>query len=241
MRLLRALLAPSCAALIAALLACPAQARLLIEIDKATQTMTVSQDGASAAPLAGVDRAARLRHAVRPVHAVPPGEGSLQPRVDDAPMPHSIFFTKQGHAIHGTHHLRAIGRPASHGCVRLDPAMPRVLFDMVRREGLANTRVVLAGVAWMRARPRWRDRVLDERPVYQYDERPSVRPSYSGRQPYDGDRRGDDDGYPPVASPYAAPRSGYWVQHPDGSRVFVDRERDPRGLPPRPQGADGPR
>ena len=41
--------------------------------------------------------------------------------------------------------------------------------------------------------------------------------------------------YPPVASPYAARRApGYWVQYPDGSRVFVDRERDPRGLPPRP-------
>ena len=47
MRLLRTLLAPSCVALIAALIACPAQARLLIEIDKATQTMTVSQDGAT--------------------------------------------------------------------------------------------------------------------------------------------------------------------------------------------------
>ena len=79
-----------------------------------------------------------------------------------------------------------------------------VLFDMVRREGLANTRVVLAGVtpdarspALARPRP-------DERPIYQYDERPSVRPSYTGRQPYYGDRRADDDGYPPVAS--AMPR-----------------------------------
>jgi hypothetical protein len=241
MRLLRALFAPSWAALIAALLACPAQARLLIEIDKATQTMTVSQDGAT---LHRWPVSTGLRAYDTPSGQYTPfrlEKDHFSREWDDAPMPHSIFFTKQGHAIHGTTHLRAIGRPASHGCVRLDPGHASVLFDMVRREGLANTRVVLAGVtpdarspALARPRP-------DERPIYQYDERPSVRPSYTGRQPYYGDRRADDDGYPPVASPYAAPRSGYWVQYPDGSRVFVDRERDPRSLPPRPpQGYDSP-
>ena len=228
-------------ALIAALLACPAQARLLIEIDKATQTMTVSQDGAT---LHRWPVSTGLRAYDTPSGQYTPfrlEKDHFSREWDDAPMPHSIFFTKQGHAIHGTTHLRAIGRPASHGCVRLDPSHASVLFDMVRREGLANTRVVLAGVtpdarspALARPRP-------DERPIYQYDERPSVRPSYSGRQPYYGDRRADDDGYSPVAGPYAAPRSGYWVQYPDGSRVFVDRERDPRSLPPRPpQGYDSP-
>jgi hypothetical protein len=65
---------------------------------------------------------------------------------DDAPMPHSIFFTRQGHAIHGTEHRRKIGQPASHGCVRLEPENARVLFGLVRQEGMANTRVVLFGV-----------------------------------------------------------------------------------------------
>jgi hypothetical protein len=60
-------------------------------------------------------------------------------------MPHSIFFTTKGHAIHGTDHRRNIGRPASHGCVRLERENARVLFDLVKREGMANTRVVLTG------------------------------------------------------------------------------------------------
>ena len=38
---------------------------------------------------------------------------------DDAPMPNSIFFTKEGHAIHGTYEVRNLGRPVSHGCVRV--------------------------------------------------------------------------------------------------------------------------
>ena len=38
---------------------------------------------------------------------------------DDAPMPHSIFFTSRGHAIHGSDATRRLGSPASHGCIRL--------------------------------------------------------------------------------------------------------------------------
>ena len=74
---------------------------------------------------------------------------------DDAPMPHSIFFTKQGHAIHGTEHTRNIGRPASHGCVRLEPENARVLFGLVKQEGMANVRVVLSGATPGRAGRRW--------------------------------------------------------------------------------------
>lgn len=51
-----------------------------------------------------------------------------------APMPHSIFFSG-GYAIHGTYEVGALGRPASHGCVRLAPGNAALLFDMVRREG----------------------------------------------------------------------------------------------------------
>ena len=38
---------------------------------------------------------------------------------DDAPMPHSIFFTQKGHAIHGTYETKHLGSPVSHGCVRI--------------------------------------------------------------------------------------------------------------------------
>ena len=62
---------------------------------------------------------------------------------DDAPMPHSIFFTKVGHAIHGTYETKKLGTRASHGCVRLSPAHAATLFAMVKQDGVINTRVVL--------------------------------------------------------------------------------------------------
>jgi hypothetical protein len=64
---------------------------------------------------------------------------------DDAPMPHSIFFSPKGHAIHGYLNTRRIGSPASHGCVRLEPANAARLYALVEQHGLPNTTVVVAG------------------------------------------------------------------------------------------------
>ena len=64
---------------------------------------------------------------------------------DDAPMPHAIFFTKKGHAIHGTEETKKLGRPASHGCVRLAPEDAHTLFALVKEKGLENTEIVLKG------------------------------------------------------------------------------------------------
>jgi len=61
-------------------------------------------------------------------------------KYDNAPMPHSIFFHGQ-YAIHGTNAVRNLGRPASHGCIRLSPAHAATLFAMVRRQG-AEIRIV---------------------------------------------------------------------------------------------------
>ena len=66
---------------------------------------------------------------------------------DDAPMPHSIFFTQVGHAIHGYYNTRNIGLPASHGCVRLDPANATRLFTLVKEQGVTNTTVEVTGNA----------------------------------------------------------------------------------------------
>jgi lipoprotein-anchoring transpeptidase ErfK/SrfK len=52
-------------------------------------------------------------------------------------MPHALFF-RGGYAIHGTYAVRQLGRPASHGCVRLAPGNARTLFDMVRGRGGAR-------------------------------------------------------------------------------------------------------
>ena len=51
---------------------------------------------------------------------------------DDAPMPHSIFFTKIGHAIHGTDSVNRLGSPASHGCVRLSRENASTLYALVQ-------------------------------------------------------------------------------------------------------------
>jgi outer membrane biosynthesis protein TonB len=64
---------------------------------------------------------------------------------DDAPMPHAIFFTQKGHAIHGTEVTQKLGRPASHGCVRLAPENAGTLFALVKQTGLKNTQIVLKG------------------------------------------------------------------------------------------------
>jgi lipoprotein-anchoring transpeptidase ErfK/SrfK len=66
---------------------------------------------------------------------------------DNAPMPHSVFFIKDGHAIHGSSDVRNLGRPVSHGCVRLLPRNAATLYALVKENGLENTRVVVSGVS----------------------------------------------------------------------------------------------
>ena len=65
---------------------------------------------------------------------------------DNAPMPHSIFFMKDGHAIHGSYEVKNLGKPVSHGCVRISPENAATLYALVAKNGLENTQVVLTGV-----------------------------------------------------------------------------------------------
>jgi lipoprotein-anchoring transpeptidase ErfK/SrfK len=62
-------------------------------------------------------------------------------KYDMSPMPYSLFF-RGGYAIHGTGAIRQLGRPASHGCVRLHPAHARTLFGLVQAHG--GARIVVA-------------------------------------------------------------------------------------------------
>jgi hypothetical protein len=68
-------------------------------------------------------------------------------KYDNAPMPHSIFFTNSGHAIHGSSAVRRLGSPASHGCVRVEPANATRLFALVGQQGMKNTTIVITGNA----------------------------------------------------------------------------------------------
>lgn len=51
-----------------------------------------------------------------------------------SPMPHAMFF-RGGYAIHGTYATGALGRRASHGCIRLSPGHAATLFRLARNYG----------------------------------------------------------------------------------------------------------
>jgi lipoprotein-anchoring transpeptidase ErfK/SrfK len=63
-------------------------------------------------------------------------------KYDNSPMPHSLFFSG-GNAIHGTYHLRQLGRPASHGCVRLAPNNAATLYKLASMYGPRRTQIVV--------------------------------------------------------------------------------------------------
>ena len=63
-------------------------------------------------------------------------------KYDNAPMPWSVFFYS-GYAVHGTTDLAALGRPASHGCVRLHPDNAKTFYSLVKEIGLDNTLITI--------------------------------------------------------------------------------------------------
>ena len=127
------------------LIATSAHAKVAITVDKDNQQMTVAVDGVE-----------RYRWPVStgiPSYETPNGSyrtfrmeaSHFSKEFDDAPMPHSIFFTKIGHAIHGTDSVSRLGTPASHGCVRLSRAHAATLYALVQQQGVLNTTVTLTG------------------------------------------------------------------------------------------------
>lgn len=61
-------------------------------------------------------------------------------KYNNAPMPFAIFYDGD-YAIHGTDQISRLGKPASHGCVRLDPKNAEILFDIVKASGMDSLRV----------------------------------------------------------------------------------------------------
>jgi lipoprotein-anchoring transpeptidase ErfK/SrfK len=62
-------------------------------------------------------------------------------KYDNSPMANSIFFSG-GYAIHATPHVGNLGRPASHGCIRLHPANAKTLYDIVKNDPNTTIRIV---------------------------------------------------------------------------------------------------
>ncbi len=137
--------------------------QILVNIDKSTQEMTVFVDG--------IEQYNWKVSTGRGQYDTPSGtftptsmnEMWYSKQWDNSPMPHAIFFMKDGHAIHGTHEVKNLGKPASHGCVRLAPENAATLYAMVEKTGMENTQVVLSGEM-----PGTGPRVASPAPQYQY-------------------------------------------------------------------------
>jgi lipoprotein-anchoring transpeptidase ErfK/SrfK len=116
--------------------------RLIAKVDVSDQTMRVYQDG----KLAYQWRVSTARKG----KVTPRGAWSAKylsryhksSLYNNAPMPYSIFYSGN-FAIHGTNQTSRLGRPASAGCIRLDPKHAAVLFAMTQRVGLRNMKVVV--------------------------------------------------------------------------------------------------
>ena len=119
--------------------------RLVITINKSSQKMTVTLDGDTlyrwpvSTGARGYDTPAGN---FRPFRME---RDHFSKEWDDAPMPYSIFFTGEGHAVHGSYHVKSLGKRASHGCVRLHPNNAAKLFALVQKTGMSNTRVIVRG------------------------------------------------------------------------------------------------
>ena len=124
----------------------PVCASVLITIDKIGQEMTVIVDGVPkyrwqvSTGRLGYDTPSGTYHPFRlePVY--------YSKEFDDAPMPHAIFFTPRGHAIHGSYDTAQLGWPVSHGCVRISPENAITLYALVSAEGVNHTTVVVRGL-----------------------------------------------------------------------------------------------
>ena len=191
-----------------------AQAAVQVTIDKSSQLMTVERDGRAlyqwpvSTGKAGFDTPSGKYKAFRMER------DHYSKEWDDAPMPFSIFFTPKGHAIHGSLDTKNIGRPASHGCVRLTPANAQKLFALVEEDGVLNTTVILTGQTPSRApavakRQLPRSDELDEGSVQQ--QQPTYGPRYGSNQPAYGNPYSAQPQYaqPYYAQPqYAQPQYG---------------------------------
>ena len=195
-----------------------ARADILINIDKSTQHMTVDVDGA--------------RRYDWPVSTGRPGydtpSGNFKPNRmdadhfsqewDNAPMPHTIFIDLQGHAIHGFFDVKHLGMPVSHGCIRLSPDHAATLFDLVKAQGMGNTKVVIAG----------RTPNGDNGPVARSRLPMNETVSSASQQPTSI----APDGSQQAAQPYGQPAYG---QQSYGQPAYARPAYVQRGFPPQPQ------
>jgi lipoprotein-anchoring transpeptidase ErfK/SrfK len=120
-----------------------AEAGIVAKIDISAQRMNVYVDG--------IPRYNWPVSTARPGYRTP--TGTFRPTAlfryhastiySGSPMPYSIFFLR-GYAIHGSYETKYLGRPASHGCIRLHPANAAMLYSLVKQYGAGNTLIEIS-------------------------------------------------------------------------------------------------
>ena len=211
-----------------------ADAKVVIAIDKSSQRMTVTVDGETRwtwpvstgrrgrSTPGGSFQAFRLE------------EDHYSKEWDDAPMPHSIFFTKRGHAIHGSFETKRLGTPASAGCVRLHPDNAKQLFALVKEHGVLTATVVITGeeprVAPAVARP---EPKAAPQPQQQQQQQP--RAARQQLPPYENPRVVQpyrQPAYPGYGAPaYQRPQPGYRAPSAAATRLHVRAAATAAGVP----------
>lgn len=174
----------------------PPEPTLIANVDLAAQSVTISENGVEKYtwPISSGTRGYRTR------------TGTFSPtwtsrmhysrQWDWAPMPYAVFFNR-GIAFHGTRATGMLGRPASHGCVRLATANAKTLYNLVHKHGTKMTRVIVHGapqfkepeVASRRGSSRYASRSRYGRYAYSdpyFYEPPPRRRRYVGRPVYRG-------------------------------------------------------
>ena len=119
--------------------------KITIEINKSTQQMTVYVDGEKRYTFKVSTGRSGFETPRGTFRVLSMKEMHYSRKYDNAPMPNALFFTSVGHAIHATTAIRHLGRPASHGCVRLSPKNAKTLYDLVERSGMRNTTIKIVG------------------------------------------------------------------------------------------------
>lgn len=123
-------------------LASPASAAVEARIHVASQRMEVLVDGIKAGEY--------VVSTGKKGHRTPLGDYKptrmhkkyYSKKYHNSPMPNSIFIVG-GVALHGTNDLRHLGKPASHGCIRLHPKDAAALYGLVKDHGMGNTKVII--------------------------------------------------------------------------------------------------
>lgn len=160
-----------------------ARAGIVITVDKTAQRLSVDVDGAHRYDWPVSTARWGYRTPIGTYRPERLARKWFSRKYDWSPMPWSIFFD-EGYAIHGSYEISHLGRPASHGCIRLHPNNAKILFELVQQH-TKDTRIVVTGEGPPAARHEGAAR-RRQAPVRRYEEDMTFRSIFAPHNPYYG-------------------------------------------------------